>query len=308
MPTAPPEPALAPNEPAAPARPPGEGAARFDVRALPAPARAVAALLRALASLNVVYLGAHVFYDVAAGTDTAPPGPAALGLLTLSALPLLTASLLERFYAASLEIEAARLVLTARGARYEIPLASIKALRPLALPLPRPGFALEMGSGRLFRYRILTRAPGAPLAALAPHFEPARAALGRPPVAFADAKHEASRRRWYYGALKWVALPLAIGLVLFRLNQYIMYGGPFGQYQLYGPGPYLKSLAMYWGGATAGLALYAALVRSLVEPAAFAATALAPARARPWRRAAEALCQIAYFVLAPAYVAYRLLQ
>ncbi|HEU4407030.1 MAG TPA: hypothetical protein VFS43_17310 [Polyangiaceae bacterium] len=304
MSPAPPERDPVPAAPDAPT----EGPRRFDLRAYPAPARVAAAALRALAALNLAYLGAHVFYDIAMGTNTAPPEPAALGFLTLSALPWLSAALLGRLFRATLAIEAKGLTLALGETRYEIPLASVKALRPFALPLPGPGLALELGEGRLFRYRLQLDAPGALLSALADDVEPARAALGRPPVAYADAKHEASRRRWHYHALKWVVWPLGIALVLFRLNQYIMYGGPFGQYQMYGAGPYLRSLATYWGGVTAVLALYAAALRAVAEPAVFAATWLAPARARTLRRAAEAICQLAYFVLVPALLALRLLQ
>lgn len=298
----------APSERASASPAPAEAPSRFALRAYPAAARVVAGALRALAALNVVYLGVNVFSDIAMGTDNAPPLPAALGFLTLSALPWLVAALIGRVFRATLEVEATRLSLRLGATSYEIPLSSVKAVRPFALPLPGPGLALEMGEERLFRYRLQIDAPGALLSALAADFEPARAARVLAPVAYADARRETSQRRWYYHALKWVALPLTIALVLFRLNQYIMYGGAFGQYHMQGPGPYLKSLALYWAGATAGLALYAAVLRAVAEPAVFAATWLAPTRARTLRRAAEVLCQIAYFVLVPAYVAFRLLQ
>jgi hypothetical protein len=294
--------------PAPSERAPAEAPPRFVVRAYPAAARAAAGALRAFAALSAVYLGAHVFYDIVAGTDTAPPEAAALGFLTLSALPWLLAALLGRAFRGAIEVGPTGLTLSLGETRYEIPLASIKALRPFALPLPGPGLALELGEGRLFRYRLQLDAPGPLLSALAPDFGPARDALALPPVVYADTKHEASRRRWYYHALKWVAVPLAIALVLFRLNQVIMYGGAFGQYQMYGLGPYLRSLALYWAGSTAVFALYAAMLRAVAETAVFAATWLAPARARALRRAAEAFCQIAYFVVAPGYVAFRLLQ
>ncbi|HEU4537857.1 MAG TPA: hypothetical protein VFS00_27245, partial [Polyangiaceae bacterium] len=228
-------------------------------------------------------------------------------LAAFTGVPWAVNALVRRARRATLGVGAAHLTLTLRGTRIEVPLASIKALHPFALPLPGAGLALELGSGRRFRQRLLLDAPGALLAALAERLPAAREALARPAVAFADAKHEGTRRRWYFWAVKWGVYPLALAVIVFRLNQFIMYGGPFGQYQMYGLGPYLKSFFNHWAGTAGGFVLYAALVRAFVEPLAYALTWLAPGRARLFRRGAEIVCHGAYLVLVPAFVALRLL-
>ncbi|MCU0684253.1 MAG: hypothetical protein MUF34_18765 [Polyangiaceae bacterium] len=277
------------------------------MRAYPAALRALAVFLQVLAALNVAYIGENVILDLLEGTRRAPALLVAQALAAFSGGPWALTALLRRLRRAKVELGATHLTLTLRGTQVEIPLASIKALRPFALPLPGAGLALELASGRRFRQRLLLDAPGALLAALAERLPAARGALGRPPVAFADAQHERSRQPWYFWALKWGVYPLVLTVIVFRLNQFIMYGGPLGQYQMYGLGPYLKSFLNYWASTAGGLALYAAIVRALAEPLAFALTWLLPARARLFRGGAEIVCQGAYFVLVPAFVALRFL-
>ena len=263
--------------------------------------------LQAIAILNVLYLVIHIVGDIVHGTQTAPPFAVAMGLTLFSGGPWLAVARIRRRLAATLEIGDAHLVVSRPRSRIEIPLASVKTIRPFSLPLPGPGLGLVMNSGHSFRYAIEADEPGALLSALAGDFDSARAAQGQRVVAYADAKSKYGKRRRSIAALKWILMPLALGVILFRLDQYIMFGGAFGQYRLHGLGPYLKSFATYWAGATSYLVLYASVVRLAVEPLALLVTLLATSRARLVRRIAELACHAAYFGLVPAFVAYRLL-
>jgi hypothetical protein len=296
------------SDPAAPNDAPRPRDVSFDVRAYPPVARASATLLQAVGALNLAYLAANVALDALGRGPPAPAAVVALGLLTFTGAPWLAAAAIGRWSRATLAVGADYLTLARRAARSEIPISSVKAVRPFALPLPGPGITLVLASGRAFRHRLVLDHPGPLVAAVAEHVAQGRAALASPALAYADAKHaRRARRRRPYRAVKWVFVPLALSLIVFRLDQYIMYGGLWGQYRLYGFVPYAKSLLEHAAGAWGALALYAAAVRAVVEPAALAATWLAPARARAVRAAAETLGDVAYFVLAPALVAARLL-
>jgi len=290
------------------ASPPGDLPRRVQVRAYSLPARIIAVTLQVVAVLNLLYITAHIVHDILEGTQTATRLAVALGLAVFSGVPWAAAALLRRLLAATVEIQPPLVVLTMRRARFEIPLASIVALRPFRLPLPGPGVALEMTSGRLFRHRLQLDDPGALLAALEDALPAARAAQGHASVAHARAKHDLGRqglRRWL---IKFGLFPLALTIVLFRLHQYIVYGGPFGEYRLHGLGAYLKTFAEFWAGTAGGLVVYASLVRLAAEAAALPLTWALPSRARLLRRVVEILCLIAYFGLIPAYVLFRLLE
>lgn len=276
------------------------------VHACTAPVRALSVALQALAAGNLLYIAAHVVHDSVEGTESAPPLVVALGIGVFSGVPLAAVALLRRLLAATVDVQPPLLVLTLRHARFEIPLASITAVRPWRLPLPGPGLGLEMKSGRRFRHGLQLADPGALLSALGAALPSAASALGHASVAYAGARHRARRGRAFW-IVKFVLLPLVLTVILFRLHQLIMYGGPFGQYRLFGLAAYLQSFGAFWAGTLGGLVLYAALWRLLAEAAALLLTWALPSRARGVRRAVEILCLIAYFGLVPAYVLARLL-
>ncbi|MFT3775999.1 MAG: hypothetical protein QM820_62440 [Minicystis sp.] len=277
------------------------------VRAWSAPARAAAVILQALAALNIVYLGAHLLQDILTGTKSAPPQAVILGLILFSGVPWLASLGLGRRAAATIEIGTTHLVLATRSARFEIPIASISAVEPWAIPLPGAGIALRMTSGRRFRMGIAIDDPDPLLGALAEIIPAARGLRDRRVIALARARHRRGARRWFFWAGKYVAFPLTLTVVVFRLHQMIMYGGPFGEAHLHGWGAYLLSFAFFWAWNTAELTIYAAVIRLLAEAAAFALTLAIPTRAGGIRRAVEILTLLAYFGLIPAYVLVRLL-
>lgn len=278
------------------------------VYACSAPMRLLRVSLQALAGLNLLYVTAAIVHDILAGEQSAPPELVALGLAVFSGVPLGVAWLLGRLGAATVDIQPPLLVLTLRRARFEIPLASIVAVRPWALPLPGPGLALEMTSGRLFRYRLQLADPGALIEALASALPAARSALDHRSVAHARARQRHAQRRLRYWLLKFGLFPFVLAVLLFRVHQYISYGGPFGEYHRFGLAAYLKSFGLAWAGITALLVVYAGIFRLVAETLTFSLTWALPGRARGLRRAAEIFCQLVYFGLVPAYVLFRFLE
>jgi hypothetical protein len=286
---------------------PGDASSRIEVRAYSRAARAGTVALRALATLNLVYVAAHLLLEIIEGTQRAPPLAVALGLAVFSGIPWAMTMLLHRLRAGVLEVRPSLLVLTMGRKRFEIPIASLSAARPWLVPLPGPGLALVMTSGRRFRLGLQLDQLHALLTAIGNVLPAARTALDSSSVAHARAKYERGRRRWYFWLFKFGLVPLAITIVLFRLHQYIVYGGPFGQYHWFGLAAYLKSFSVHWAGILGGLVVHAGMVRLVVEFLALPATWALPLRAGIIRRAAEICCELAYFGLVPSYVLFRLL-
>lgn len=274
------------------------------IRAWTAPARAAASALKIAAAINILYLGAHILLDVFTGSKSAPPQAVMLGLLLFSALPWILALGLRRLAAATLTAGAARIIITARRARFEIPIASVKDIEPWILPLPEPALALRMASGSRFRVAIAADDPDALLDAL----PAARALHDRPATTWARALHlRRAARRWWFMALKFGLFPLLLTVVVFRLHQMIVYGGPFGEAQMYGYARYLRSFALFWSWNAAELVIYAASIRVIVEVLILALTRALPARAGGIRRGLDIAAEVLYFALIPLYVAARLL-
>jgi hypothetical protein len=278
----------------------------FEARAYTAPLRALSIALPALAAGNILYLAAHLVLDSIEGTRSAPPLAVALGILVLSGAPWLAAALLRRALKATVTVGPSEIVVTLRKAQYQIPIASITEIRALKLPLPGPGVAFVMKSGRLFRYRLELADPGAFLSALP--IPSAPSASAHPAVAFGRERALLVRRSWLFLVFKYGLFPLAFAIIFFRLHQYIVFGGPFGQYRMFGLAAYLKSFAAVWAGTLGQLFVYACVARALAEALAFSLTWAVPSRARFLRRAAEGFCYLAYFGLVPAYVAFLFLR
>lgn len=283
----------------------------FRARALSAPVRALLILLPALAAANIVYLAAHILRDALEGTRSAPPVAVALGITVISGVPWLAARIGRRALEATVAIEPLEIVVTlARAqAQYKIPLASVAEVRALRFPLPGAGVALILKSGRRFRYRLEPADPGALLEALAGALPSAQGALSAPSTAFGRERDLQARRGPVFYLLKYGVFPLIFAVIVFRLNQYIVFGGPFGQYRMFGLAAYLKSFAAMWVGVAGQLFVYACVVRLAAEALVFALTWALPYHARPLRRATEVFCHyVAYFILVPVVFAVLLLR
>lgn len=275
--------------------------------AFPAWTRLASMLLRLLALTNVLYVAAHIVLDMMTGSRSAPPLAVGLGLALFSGLPILFASLLGRHYRGVASIAPPSLVLKLPGDQFEVPLESIKEIRPFRLPLASPGFSLVLASRRTFERTLTLPDPRVLLAALSAHVEAAQIALDHPSIRFAQEKHALGRRGKLYRVVKFGVVPLVFAVILFRLHQYIVYGGPFGQYHMYGLRPYLIAFFIRWAGVAGALVVVAVLVRVLVEPLTLMSTYLASRYARMFRQTAEIVADVVYFVLIPLYVISALL-
>jgi apolipoprotein N-acyltransferase len=223
-------------------------------------------------------------------------------------LPAAAAWIVEAACAATLVVENAVLTVLQRRRRVDVPCASVDAVIPWTIPLPAGGVSLRLKSGRRFEYGLQVDDPVALANALAdtgasPNV---RAASERPAAIYTTAKHSASRR-WYHPLFKFVVFALVPTLPLFRLHQWIAYGGTFGEYYTYGLKAYLLGFLIYWATLTIHLVLYAAALRALSELVVLPATYLAPSSAARTRRVVEVTNRVLYYGGVPALVLWRFL-
>ena len=212
------------------------GPTAFAVRACRPWLRALAAALQALAALNLVELATRGALDLVAPADfdRLPLPLLVQRLFFFSALPALLYAVLWRSAAATVEVGDSVATLLRAGARVEVPLQSIAAVRPWRLPLPWPGFDIELASGRRFTYGFALRDP-APLAALL-------RAPGALPPSWSDAAAHRRTRLLRHPALQFVLLPGLVTFIVFRLQERIAYGDLFGELDSYGLARWLHTL------------------------------------------------------------------
>jgi hypothetical protein len=281
---------------------------RFTVQAYPPALRALGAALKATALGCLLHLCTQFFLQTLDGIPRLQPVPMLLALGLGVLLPLGLGAGLRRLTRATVETGAEGLTLTLRdGARMELPYTAVAAVRPWWLPLPSPGLTLRMATGRRFGHGLAVEDPVPLLEALGRRGTLGAAAT-HPLARFAQARQALWRRRWYHFALKLAVFPLLPALVLFRLHQFIVYGGTFGEYQMYGLERYVRSFLLgHYLPVALGSLLAACIYRVLAEPVAFAAAWLMPSRARGVRRGAEWLGRLVYYGLLPGLIVVRIL-
>lgn len=218
-------------------------------------------------------------------------------------VPGIGAWLLERVFAAKVLIENGTLVLLRRRQRVEVPCESIGGVMPWTVPLPAGGVWLRLKSGRRLEYGLRVADP----IALGEELADAGAAaavreLSANRLAIYTRSRNSTAPRWYHLALKFGLFALVPTLPLFRLHQWIAYGGTFGEYYTYGLQAYLLAFAIHWSTFTIYLVLYAAGLRAVVEVAALAGAWLVPARAAGVRRVAELIGRILYYGGVPLFL------
>jgi apolipoprotein N-acyltransferase len=230
-------------------------------------------------------------------------------LAAYALLPGVAAWLLERAFAAVVELRERALHVRGRGVRLEIPCASIERIHVWRVPLPGPGLAFELRSGARLEPGLATRDPVPLLRALAGEGGVAAAAeaLHHPLVAFAHARSSRARGLPANPWLKFPLFALLPAAVLFNAHQHIAYGGTLGQYHLEGLRAYLATLAFYYGIVCVYLVFFASLLRTLAELGALLAARLAPGRAARVRGAAELACTALYYAGVPAFLLARFL-
>ena len=103
-----------------------------------------------------------------------------------------------------------------------------------------------------------------------------------------------------------------IGLVpavpLFRVHQWIAYGGTFGEYYTYGLKAYLLGFAVYWGTMVVYLVIWAAVCRAVSEIVSVATVLAAPSQAVRMRRVAEIMHRCLYYGGVPLLLLVRFAQ
>jgi apolipoprotein N-acyltransferase len=261
--------------------------------------RIAAAVLTAISRGSpVVVLVLLVFFE----TRLTNPLRLLRAFATVCLAPGLAAWLLRRAFAASVTIEHGMLVLQRGGERTEIPCEAIDAVEPWVVPLPAGGIWLRLRSGRRFRYGLEIGDPIAFADALVDAGAPAHVRTSRHPAALHARARRRWRRRWYQPLLKYVVFALVPTLPLFRLHQWVAYGGTFGEYYAYGLEAYLLAFAIHWATYTIYLVLYGAALRVAAEAIALAAAWTAPSRAAGARRAVEVANRILYYGGVPLFL------
>ncbi|WP_263451362.1 hypothetical protein [Hyalangium gracile] len=294
-------------EPVPPPSPGADAAPRFQVHAWRPALRFLTLAAQVLVAGNLLYLVALTLQGSLEGLEPLVPRGLivrlVLQLVALLLLPRVLVWLLRHFTSATLVVEPSRLVLQLRGVRFEIPLESITGLEPWKLPMPGPGLALRLKSGRRFQYQLEAADPAALLSALSSALPSATQAAEHPATRFGQARRDFRRRFFDKPAFKLGLFPLLPTTIMFRAHQYITFGGAFGEYDMLGLGSYLKTYAAFWHTFAIGLLLFAGFWRIAAELLAFALTWVLPSRARGIRLAAEWLCRLVYYVGAPAIMA-----
>ncbi len=296
-----------PDEPAMPPAADEASAPRFQVHAWRLPARLFALVALVVCGANILFLSVLSVAEIILSEMILPLNLVPRWVAVYSLLPLVLVRALRWFTTATVLVKPGQLVLVSRRARYEIPLDAVERIRPWWLSLPGPGLTLRMKSGRDFRYGLQVSDPVPLLEAIAQRDALGERAVEHLLVRFAQARHEFLRRRWYHLAFKYVLFSLVPTVILFRLHQYITFGGPFGEYQMYGLGRYLRSFFVQWSNTAAYLFLYAGCWRGGAELLALGATRLFPRRARGVRRFTEITLRVVYYAGLPGLIAVRLL-
>ncbi|KQZ65533.1 apolipoprotein acyltransferase [Lysobacter sp. Root559] len=268
--------------------------------------RALAGALRLCAGAGLLWLA----FDMLLRAGLQIQSLSQLGLFAAAvAAPLVAAWAIGRAFVAQARVEGPLWVLEQRRQRIEMPVASIAALQPWRVPLPRSGVDVRLAEGpRWTRCLALTR-PNALQRMLAATGVPLRweGGLARGLADLAQARADARRPRLDHALLKFALFPLLLALVAFRLHQVIAFGGSFGEYYSYGLRAYLSGLLIWWASWSIGLMLFAALLRVAIETVVVLAMALRSTHAAALRDALEWLGRLAFYVGVPAWLALRLL-
>jgi hypothetical protein len=277
--------------------------AGFAVHAYPAWARAVAASLVVASRASLPAILALVVMAV----DPPVTPPVLLRLFGLFAAgPALVGWLLERAFAAQVDVHGAEVVVRRRDVRVEVPLEAIATALPWAIPLPGPGVTLGLRSGRRLRPGLATADPSAVLRALAADgVGGAQRATAHPTVLYAQARAAAGGARRPRVAAKYGLFALAPAAVLFNAHQHIAYGGTLGEYYLLGLAAYLTTFAVFWVTLTIYLVLYGGTLRIVVEVVALLAAWVAPSRAARVRPAVELANRVLYYGGVPVLLLLR---
>lgn len=252
---------------------------------------AIAALLATAAAHLPLTLSAVLLM-----TDPPVTPPLLLRTLLMFALaPAAAGALLLRLFRATVCLRNGSLEISRPGLCITVPPDSISELLPWRAPLPGCGLSLRLGPNPILPHGLLARDLDSLLDLLAAAGVDTARAHAHPSALYARMRmryRQISGRRLLLKFVGFGALPAG---TLFYTHQHIAYGGPLGQYYLYGLGAYLETFSVYWLVTSIYLLLYASVWRGLAEVASLAAAWLTPAHAGSVRQAAERACRLLYF-------------
>lgn len=277
-----------------------------DVVALTPSARLAAALLRAFARGSLLWMGAA--FLIGDGGWQANPLAQMRWFAGLFLAPEAAAWLVLRAYAARATVEHGALVLTRGAQRLELAVKDIVAVEPWRMPLPAPGAALWLVSGKPWRHGLAHADALALAHALA--MAGGAAPVDRAPslaTTYAQACLAIRRGRLDHPLVKFVLFSLLLAVPAFRLHQHIAYGSTFGEYYSFGLKAYLTTFALWWATWTMGVVLCAAALRAAIEAGTLLVAIVRPAQAVDARRWLERLCLMALYLGLPAWLLLRVL-
>lgn len=218
--------------------------------------------------------------------------------VALVALPTAAWWLLRRAHAARVALRDDVLHVQGGGRSLRLPVAALD-VRPLRLPFPGTGLRVRGEGGDAV---LLLRDPVDVLHALGRSVE-----LPRGCAAYLAARGRHRGPRWDRAWLRTLLFPLLPAMFAFRLHQHIAYGGTFGEWQTFGATAWLTGAALWWAGWIVGLAVFAAVLRAVVEAACLAIAWGMPARAATARHVFEAGARAVYYLGVPAWLVLRVL-
>ncbi|WP_426748565.1 hypothetical protein VZQ01_18935 [Myxococcus faecalis] len=281
---------------------------RFTLHAWTTAQRGVAVTARLVMMTCLLVFTTWLMSDILQGTQTLTAQPLLLGLVFGCGLPVVLVAGMRARARATLEVGATGLTLTLRdGARLEVPLEVVDAVRPWRLPLPGPGLVVRMKSGRALGHGLEVEDALPLLVALGRREGSLGEAASHPLVRYGRARRELWKKRWYHLLLKLVVFPLVPAGIFFRAHQYIAFGGPFGEYQVSGLTAYLRSFGRYYAPIALSLLLIAVFWRAVAEGLSLAAAKWFPSWTRGVRRGAEWICRLVYYGGIMAFTALRFL-
>lgn len=290
----------------APLAPRGPGRLPEHVGVLPPLARLAAGLLRTFARASLLWMVAAVALGDALLQARTLAQIQAFAALFLA--PEAAAWCILRAFTARTAVEQESLLLTRGSQHLQLALRDIVAVEPWRLPVPGSGAWLRLASGERWRYGLAVADPFALGRALkeAGAWRLQEAPPSRPSL-YALARLAIRRGRLDHPVAKFLLLPLALAVPAFRLHQHIAYGSAFGELYTFGPVAYAKAFALWWAAWIVGVALCAAVLRTIVEAGTIAAVVLHPSASIRVRHWLERLAVAALYLGVPAWLLLRLL-
>jgi apolipoprotein N-acyltransferase len=266
--------------------------------------RALVSLLQIFAVAGLLWLGMGLFLQDA---ELSNPLTQMRMFAALVLVPMAAAWSIMRAFAATMRIENEMLVVEQHERRIEIRVKDIAAVEPWIFPLLRTGVLLRMESGKCWSHGIAVADIAALVNALIGAGAEAKLANTLTGFSATYSRVRAGVASWRIDHLliKFVLFPLVPALPAFRLHQHIAFGGTFGEYQTYGLKAYLIALLIWWASWIIGLALFAALLRTVIEAGTLLSMALRPESAIDVRKWLEFLGRVLFFVGIPVWLMIR---